>query len=642
MIVEMQKYLIYGAKDQMDRFFSLAQRAGFLEFIGIWHKKALEMPQHIKFILSAIKILRTWMGAEPIAEKAIVSNPVILAERIVQLNRSLERHREKQRMLTAEMVRIAPFGDFSKVDLISIEKDARRILQFFCMKSDLARETNLPGELFWVGTEGDLDYYVAVNEERKQYPKMIEIQIDTPLGELRAQLKEVQTRIISLETEFKNLAVNLPFLQEGLIDCLNDHHLQSVKHDASYPLGDVVFAIEAWVPATRVKGLLGLLSGLSVYCEQIAIEHHDRVPTCMENSGAAKIGEDLVHIYDAPSTTDKDPSLWVLLFFSIFFAMIIADAGYGLIYLSLGLFLKWKFHRISGNAKRFIKLLIILGSASIVWGVLISSFFGMKIDPDNPIVKISPLHYLVQHKAEYLMSVKDSVYEEYLRQFPDIASAQNGHDFLNKAAITQNGKVEYVALDRMNDNILMEIALLMGILHISFSFARSVRRHWAGVGWILFMIGGYIYFPLILQATTIANFMGWVPLDMASIIGRTLLFGGYAVAILSTCFQHGIKTGIAEGLHPTKIFGDVLSYIRLYALALAGSLMAITFNQMGESVNMVLGIFIILLGHLVNLVIVAMAGTIHGLRLNFLEWYHYCFEGGGKLFNPLQLKRPKI
>ena len=105
-------------------------------------------------------------------------------------------------------------------------------------------------------------------------------------------------------------------------------------------LGDVVFAIEAWVPSSRVKGLLALLSGLSVYCEQIAIEHHDRVPTCMENSGAAKIGEDLVHIYDTPSTNDKDPSSWVLVFFSIFFAMIVADAGYGLIYLALGMLLE--------------------------------------------------------------------------------------------------------------------------------------------------------------------------------------------------------------------------------------------------------------------------------------------------------------
>jgi V/A-type H+-transporting ATPase subunit I len=643
MIVEMQKFLIYGAKDQMDRFFSLAQRAGFLEFIGIWHKKALEVPQHIKFILSAIKILRTWVGAEMGPEQPIVSNPVILAERIVQLNSSLERHREKQRMLLSEMVRIAPFGDFSKNDMVVLEKEGRRILQFFCMKSDLASKTNLPDELLWVGTEGDLDYYVAINEERKQYPKMIEIQITTSLSELRCQLQETQVRMSSLETELKKLSAILPFLQEGLIDCLNDHHLQSVKHDASYPLGNVVFAIEAWVPVSRVKGLLGLLSGLSVYCEQIAIEHHDRVPTCMENSGIAKIGEDLVHIYDTPSITDKDPSAWVLVFFSIFFAMIVADAGYGLIYLSLGLFLKWKFPRIGGKGKRFIKLLIILASTSIVYGVLISAFFGMKISPDNPVLEASPLDYLVKHKAEYVMSVKNDVYDEYLRRYPAVASARDGQDFLMKASSIENGKVKYAALDEFSDSLMMEISLLIGILHISLSFGRFLRRHWAGIGWILFMIGGYLYFPVtVLQATSIANFMGWVPKPTAQVLGQAFLFGGFALAIFTTIIQHGIKTGVSEALHVTKIFGDVLSYLRLYALGLAGSLMAVTFNQMGTEFGLATGVFIILLGHIANLGIVAMAGTIHGLRLNFLEWYHFCFEGGGKLFNPLQMRRPKI
>ena len=89
------------------------------------------------------------------------------------------------------------------------------------------------------------------------------------------------------------------------------------------------------------------------------------------------------------------------------------------------------------------------------------------------------------------------------------------------------------------------------------------------------MIGGYVYFPLaILQATTIANFMGWVPKAYAQILGEGLLGGGFAFAMIATILQHGIATGIAEALHVTKIFGDVLSYLRLYALGLAGTLMA--------------------------------------------------------------------
>jgi V/A-type H+-transporting ATPase subunit I len=363
----------------------------------------------------------------------------------------------------------------------------------------------------------------------------------------------------------------------------------------------------------------------------------------MENSGAAKIGEDLVGIYDTPSTEDKDPSTWVLVFFSIFFAMIVADAGYGLIFLLLGLFLKWKFPRLSGPGKRFVKLSLILASACIVWGVLISSYFDVRIDPKNPILKTSLMHYLVKRKAEYVLSMKDDVYDQYVRRFPGVAQAVDGQDFLYRAVAEENGKTQWIAINEFSDNIMMEIALLMGILHLSVAFARSFIRRWAGVGWIIFMIGGYLLFPVwILQATTIAHFMGWVSKPAAFEIGKILLGAGFGLAILLTMIQHGIKHGFLEAIHVTQIFGDVLSYLRLYALGLAGGLMALTFNALGADFNLMFGIFIILLGHLANIGIAVMAGTIHGLRLNFLEWYRICFEGGGKVFNPLQLRRPKI
>jgi len=639
----MHKYLIYGAKDQMDRFFSLAQRAGFLEFIGIWHKKALEVPQSVKNILSAIKILRMWEGAEHGIELAVASNPVALAERVVQLNMALERHLEDQRVLTTEIARIAPFGDFSKQDAVQLEKEGRRILQFFCLKSDLANDLATPPELLWVATEYDLDYYVAINEEKKQYPHMIEIQISRPLGELRVHLHEVQSRIAGMEAELKCLAINLSFLQEGLIDCLNDHHLDSAKHDACYPMGNAVFAIEAWVPATRVKGLMGLLSGLPVYCEPIAIEPKDIIPTCMENTGPAKIGEDLVHIYDAPSIHDKDPSAWVLVFFSIFFAMIVSDAGYGLIFLALGLFLKWKFPRISGKGKRLIKLSLILASASIIWGIATSNVFGLEIPPDSFFRKFSVMDYLVRHKAEYVMQTKDSNYQEILHRFPQISSAQDAEDFFEKASTMQNGVRKYVVLDSFTDNIMMEVALLMGIIHLSLSFARSLKRSWSGIGWIAVMIGGYLFLPVtILKTVTIANFMGWVSPLMAERWGLWLLALGFVIVIIAAMIQHGLKSALGEVMHVTKIFGDILSYLRLYALGLAGVLMASTFNELGGHFGLFIGCFIIFIGHLANLCLCTMGGMIHGLRLNFLEWYHFCFEGGGRLFNPLQMKRPKI
>jgi V/A-type H+-transporting ATPase subunit I len=86
-----------------------------------------------------------------------------------------------------------------------------------------------------------------------------------------------------------------------------------------------------------------------------------------------------------------------------------------------------------------------------------------------------------------------------------------------------------------------------------------------------------------------------------------------------------------------QVFADVLSYLRLYALALAGMIMATTFNDMGMTVGLLGGFIVILAGHAVNILLGIMAGVIHGLRLNFIEWYHFSFDGGGRLFKPLKL-----
>ncbi|MCB1136617.1 MAG: V-type ATP synthase subunit I, partial [Chlamydiia bacterium] len=117
--------------------------------------------------------------------------------------------------------------------------------------------------------------------------------------------------------------------------------------------------------------------------------------------------------------------------------------------------------------------------------------------------------------------------------------------------------------------------------------------------------------------------------------GLELLYGGMGSALLLAIIQNK-GAGVLEIMNLIQVFADVLSYLRLYALGLAGAMMSATFNQIGAEVSFVAGMLIILIGHTVNIVLSIMGGVIHGLRLNFLEWYHYSFEGGGKLFNPLR------
>ncbi|MBM3193831.1 MAG: V-type ATP synthase subunit I, partial [Chlamydiae bacterium] len=96
--------------------------------------------------------------------------------------------------------------------------------------------------------------------------------------------------------------------------------------------------------------------------------------------------------------------------------------------------------------------------------------------------------------------------------------------------------------------------------------------------------------------------------------------------------------GLAIVFKLIEVFADVLSYLRLYALGLAGMVMASTFNEMGAMVGGgIIGALVIFFGHTINITLTVMAGVLHGLRLNFLEWYHHCFEGGGRKFRPLRV-----
>jgi V/A-type H+-transporting ATPase subunit I len=149
------------------------------------------------------------------------------------------------------------------------------------------------------------------------------------------------------------------------------------------------------------------------------------------------------------------------------------------------------------------------------------------------------------------------------------------------------------------------------------------------------MVGGYLYFPEILKADSLVHFLGWIDPQTAAKIGKQLLYGGISLAVLINVI-HKKWAGFIEIMSAIAIFGDALSYLRLYALALAGAIVASTFNLFGTSLGLIIGGLVIIIGHFVNINLCIMGGVIHGLRLNFIEWYHYCFEGGGRLFNPLR------
>lgn len=633
---DVKKFLFVGVEKERAAFFQRAQEAGIINFIDTKPVRVKEISEDLMTLQKAILILRGLpvVEQEETQEYSIANG---LAEKIVGLKGLLDKLYEEERVTKLEMSRVEVFGDFSLQDIAYIEKKGNRVVQFYCAKQGFAENHELPENVIYVASENGLDYFVAINRERTQYPKMIEMEIDHSWGELNSRHDEIEKEIHSLEQRLKGYAKYSLFLHHAFVHELNEFNLKKAKDFVDFPIeNEGLFVVQGWVPVHQIETMHQFVKKMNVFVEEIDVDPYDVVPTYLENTGAARVGEDLIHIYDTPSITDKDPSMWVLVFFALFFSMIIGDGGYGLILLLIALYIRYKHSGLRSYKKRALDLLTILAFSCIAWGFLTTSFFGITIAPDNPIRKVSVMTWLVEKKAEYHMQRKDESYQEWVKKYPDLATVKNPQEFLLKASsVNDHGSISYEAYSKFSDNIMLELALFVGVIHIILSMGRHISRNWSHLGWILLIIGAYLYVPSFLEVASIPNFVFGLDPEVGKTNGLYMIYGGLILAVAIAIYHHKWM-GLLEASVVIQIFGDILSYIRLYALGLSGALLTATMIDLAASVPLFFAILILLVGHVINIVLAIMGGVIHGLRLNFLEWYHYSFEGGGRMFNPLR------
>lgn len=631
MRVDVKKFLFVGTEAFKNLFFEKAQAAGIIHFIDT--KKVRETSKKLDVLLHAIKILR---GLPVLAQNEMtdMEEALPLAEEIVKIKQRIDTLQEEERLLKLEMARVHIFGDFSIEDLRYIEEKGRRPVFYTAKKGKLAA---LPEEVLYIDSDHGLDYFLGFLKGDAPIEGLIEMKIDRSLGELKARKLEVHAELAALEAKLKECAKEKAFLHCALTHHLNGHYLESAKKSSAEPIDEKLFAACGWVSSNKENALMQLVEEMHVHVEEIAVDENETVPTFLENKGSLSLmGEDLVHIYDTPGPTDRDPSLFVLIAFSLFFAMIIGDAGYGLILLLVSLWLKYfKFPNASKLGKRVLNLTLVLFSSCIVWGLLTTSFFGMSIPADNPIRKLSLTNYLAEKKIHYHFSMQDAFHTDTIKKFPGVEGLTHPHEIFRSAVKKIGDEIEYVLLDKTTQGLMVELALLIGVIHILSSLIRYMDRNYAAFGWSLFVIGAYLYIPEYLGECTMMHYLCHFDHSTLQQAGIALMGSGMFLAVAAGIYVNKLL-GILEVMTVIQIFADILSYLRLYALGLAGGIVSATVNGFASSAFFLVGIVILLVGHLINIALAVMGGVIHGLRLNFLEWYHYSFYGGGKPFKPLK------
>ena len=634
MLVKVKKFLIYGYHKDKKQFFEQAHQHGFIEFIHRSGKTPKANSDAIRTYGHAIKILQANQPAEQSSERSY--EPLELANKIIDLQNSIDSHEDSIRMLNLEYERLLSFGDFSLEDIHDLEKKTGRVVQFFYAKRTHKPNLSKHSNLIFINEHEGLHYYLSIAKRRAQPSHMVEIKPLRDLAQIRKQKMVYQTKLESLK---KKLLLLRPFKQlliHALTNEINSTNQDNAIKTAASHEKHSIFTVEAWIPLSKVDTMKSVLASLSINYEEIQIERTDREPTYMENNGTARMGEDLVNIYDTPSPLDRDPSTWVFASFLLFFAMIVGDGGYGLLLLLISFFIQKKLAPLSKSHLRVLRMVQFLSSACIIWGVATHSFFGIQFAPDSSFKALSLKQRLVEKKVAYHWQQKDSVYQEWTQRFGQLTNLDSPQSIIKEASIETNSTINFPLQDKFSDYLMLEISLLVGCIHVIIALFRYLPRTWSHAGWILLIIGGYLYVPYYLDSTSLLHILTYADKVTCAEVGLMLIPAGLIAAVAGAIFQQGLL-GLLEITNVIQIFGDVLSYLRLYALSLAGGIVSQLVNEMAGSVFIVLAIIALVLGHGVNIILSLMGGVIHGLRLNFIEWYHYCFDGGGKAFTPLKL-----
>ncbi len=497
---------------------------------------------------------------------------------------------DRRDFLAYRIARVRPWGD---LDFPPTEVLAGNRLWFYQLPlkhREALSDINLP----WAILQEDHRYIYAVliapddpGDDILPVPRTHTGSL--PIQELEAQLEEAEIAIEALEAERVAQTRYLTLMRRNLSAAESAaelaHATQKVR-DA-----EAMFALQGWVPEDRIEAVLDMAKSkdAAVLIEEPGPD--DNPPTLLEQPENRSAAVDLALFYQVPAYKDWDPSIIVAASFAFFFAMIVADAGYGAVIL-LGLLAFWKRMGKTPGERSWRQYGVIISGATIIYGVLVGSYFGA-----------SPAEGTVWAKLKIL--------------------------------------------DLNNFGAMMMISIVVGVLHLVLANALAARAAWgqrraiANLGWIGALIGGFILWLSYMKGGSMVP--GSVVL--AAGVLAIVLFSSDRVVRKPIDWLWRLIDGLQSLAGAMGAFGDVLSYMRLFALGLASASLAITFNDLAVSVmqamkgpGILFGLLILIVGHILNFALAMMSGVVHGLRLNYIEFFKWGLPDEGIVFRPFARK----
>ena len=501
-----------------------------------------------------------------------------------------------------EAAKAAVWGEFDPARVKAL-KEAGYNLRFFSSPEKSYREewgiavAKESGKIYFVRVDNsipqELEAELLENATELPQPDKSAAQWNMEIDHLKGLLAAADARIEAWKI------ANLKKLEQELREAHQQIDWQRVQLSTDKLADGSLCLIEGFCPIDKEPELNAMLASAEVYYEETDPTAEDATPVKLHNNRFAKLFEVFTGMYGWPTYGEFDPTPILAPFYLLFFAMCMGDAGYGLVLIIFGLLTHYK----KVNIEMFEGLgpiITTLGVGTTIVGFFLGTFFGMPL-------------------------LEASWYPESLKH------------------LIISGNV-------MGFDAQMVLAIGIGVFHIClamvvkalcytkrFGFAETLSV-W---GWVLLIVGGLIVMSVSALLNLPAQVTKWIIISIAVV-------SALAIYIFNKPGRNPLLN-IGAGLWDTYnmatgLLGDVLSYVRLYALGLAGGMLGGAFNSIAL---MVLGehptwhwlpfLLILLFGHVLNILMSALGAFVHPLRLTFVEYFKNSgYEGKGQLYQPFK------
>jgi V/A-type H+-transporting ATPase subunit I len=486
---------------------------------------------------------------------------------------------------TTAIEALRPWGNFNPKDLDALEHDGVHLYFYTLSKKDLALlDSSLSyillapvGALQAIATVGEpLDS--SISATRFYLPEF-------GLSELEARKKHDLERVSQIIRSLSEAGCYLDAYDLRLKKNEQDRRFEAVEN--SMEGGEDLSWVSGYIPEPEVSSFTKLSSQLGWGYLLDDPTEEDEPPTLVKYPKGVGIVKPVFDILGTvPGYRENDISMWFLLFFTLFFAMIIGDAGYGLVFLlgAAGIHLKSK------KATNAVLLLYVLSIATIIWGSLTGTWFGS----EKILVGLPFLQKLV------IPSISN---------YPQLF----GVDTLD----AQNQVMKFCF---MIGTVQLSLACILNVVH---KIPKKDLSLFADIGWLIDVLA--LYF-VVLQ------------LVVGQSADLNVVFSCVGVGFLLVCvfgaqgpgvpFTKGLASGLGgfftTFLNTISCFSNIMSYIRLFAVGMASVAIAQSFNSMAGGMMTgfaaVAGIAVLIIGHSLNLVMGILSVVVHGVRLNLLEF----------------------